>query len=36
MEAGASFNANKMVRNIVKNTILTDFLSVISVCFLSL
>ncbi len=29
MEAGASFNANKMVRNIVKNTILTDFLAVI-------
>lgn len=28
-EAGASFNANKMVRNIVKNTILTDFLAVI-------
>ena len=27
--AGLSFNSNKMVRNIVKNTILTDFLKTI-------
>lgn len=29
IEADASFNANKMVKNIVKNTILTDFLNII-------
>ncbi len=28
--AGLSFNGNKMVRNIVKNTILTDFLSILN------
>ena len=29
ISAGLAFNSNKMVRNIVKNTILTDFLSIL-------
>ena len=29
LSAGLSFNSNKMVKNIVKNTILTDFLSIL-------
>jgi len=29
LSAGISFNSNKMVKNIVKNTMLTDFLTII-------
>ena len=32
VSAGLSFNSEKMVRNIVKNTILTDFLNAIEGC----
>ena len=31
ISAGLSFNSNKMVKNIVKNTILTDFLRILDV-----